>query len=177
MGDSNGIEIARDLQERNPNTVIIFVTSHRGYLDAAMDIKAARFIDKPVVKERVFSALDRAAFEMENNQIFVHTKDSRIVAVKKSEVILAEARLRTTQIVSAQGAVIAREGIRQIKEMLHSSSFAVPHNSYVVNMNYIKIFRREELLMEANGKTYTVPVSTRRQAEFKKEYIRFIGEG
>ena len=177
LGDGNGIEVAVKLQRQNKHTAIIIVTSHRGYLDDAMDIRAVRFIDKPVEPERVFSALDRAAAAVRDGYITVYTRDNRIVTLQHSEIVYAEARLRTSLLVTVGEVLIVREGIHQLQVWLSTDDFAVPHNSFVVNMNYIKVFRREEIVLATDGANYTVPVSGRRQAAFKKRYIRFIGEG
>jgi len=177
LGGINGMDVARALLQRSKNTAIIIVTSHRGYLDDAMDLKALRFIDKPLEEKRVFSALKRVAFESEHNTLTLHARDNSLVTLRKSELLYAEARLRWSLVVSVQGEYLVKEGIHCLQELLQGSPFAVPHNSYVVNMNYIRIFRREEVQLCQGGKTYTVPVSLRRQSAFRKEYIRFIGEG
>ncbi len=177
LGDTNGIAIAAELQQQSKSTAIIIVTAHRGYLDDAMDISAVRFIDKPVTASRVWSALDKVNEELEAGSITVHTKDSRMVTVRKKDILYAEARLRTSLLVTTDETLSVREGIHQLQERLCSGDFAIPHNSYVVNMNYIKIFRREEVVLAADSAFYSVPVSSRRQAAFKKSYIRFIGEG
>lgn len=177
LGDSNGIAVAQQLQQQNKNTAIVIVTAHRGYLDDAMDIHAVRFIDKPITPERVFSALKKIAADREAGSITVHAKDNRIITVRRKDIIYAEARLRTSLLVTTEEMLTVREGIHQLQEWLQYRSFAIPHNSYVVNMNYIKIFRREEVVLTADTTVYRIPVSSRRQAAFKKSYIRFIGEG
>lgn len=177
LGDGNGIEVAVKLQRQNKHTAIIIVTSHRGYLDDAMDIRAVRFIDKPVEQARVFSALDRVTAAARDGYITVHTKDNRIVTLKLSEIVYAEARLRTSLLVTVGEVLTVREGIHQLQAWLSIDDFAVPHNSFAVNMNYIKVFRREEIVLATDRATYTVPISGRRQAAFKKSYVRFIGEG
>ena len=58
LGDKNGIEIAKVLQSKNPNIIILIVTSYRHYLDEAMDLNVTRYIDKPITQQRIFSALE-----------------------------------------------------------------------------------------------------------------------
>ena len=66
LGDMSGIEIAEILKEKNPNCIIIVVTSYTDYLDAAMDLHVMRFLKKPVEQKRVYSALEKALQEMQS---------------------------------------------------------------------------------------------------------------
>ena len=69
-----------------------------------------------------------------------------------------------------------REGFKSFKRHLNSSFFAEPHYSFIVNMNYIKRFKRTEIFMDVHGKEKKIGVSSDKQAPFKKAYIRFLGE-
>ena len=176
LGDSNGIDIAKQIQQKNKNTIILIVTSYRQYLDEAMDLNVLRYIDKPITQERIYSALDKAVFVLNNNTFVVHTKNNKILTLKKSDVIYVEAKLKRTVIVTNDETITTRENISAIRPLLNASYFAVPHSSYIVNMNYIKSFKREEIKLDLGGSEQIISVATRKQPEFKSAYINFIGE-
>ncbi len=177
LGDMSGIEIAEKLKEKNANCIIIVVTSYTDYLDAAMDLHVIRFLKKPVEQKRVFSALEKALQEMNENLIMLSTKDNQIIRVKSRDIIYVEANLKAVTVCTHKKTYTVRESLKKIKTMLTASIFAVPHNSFIVNMNYISNFKREELTVETPTGEVKIQISNRKQPEFKRRFLEFIGEG
>lgn len=176
LGDSNGIDIAKEIRKKNENTVILIVTSYHQYLDDAMDLNVARYIDKPVVQSRFFSALDKALSIINESIITLHMKDNEILRLKVSDIIFAEAKLKSVFVCTGKQSYRIKETMKQLRSILTASCFATPHNSYIVNLNYIKDFKRDEIaLCEPYSKIH-ISVSTRKQADFKRRFLDFIGE-
>lgn len=177
LGDITGIEVAKQLKYRNSNSVIIVVTSYTDYLDDVMDLQVIRFLKKPVAQNNVYSALEKALQEINESLITFSTKDNGIVRVKKRDIIYIEAKLKYVTIYTTSDKYYVREPLKKIKVLLSSSDFAIPHNSFIVNMNYISKFRREEITLDMKGKEINIQISNRKQPEFKRRFIAFIGEG
>ncbi len=177
LGDTTGIDVANQLKSRNSNSVIIVVTSYAEYLDDAMDLQVIRFLKKPVVQNKVFSALEKALQEINEKLIAFSTIDNGIIRVKSRDIIYVEAKLKAVAVCTRDDTYLVREPLKRIKMTLSSSDFAIPHNSFIVNMNYISKFRREEITVDACGKDVNIQVSNRKQPEFKRRFMAFIGEG
>jgi DNA-binding LytR/AlgR family response regulator len=60
--------------------------------------------------------------------------------------------------------------------MLSSSYFAVPHNSYIINLNYVKKFKRDEISLAEPFSDVSISIASRKQVEFKRQFLDFIGE-
>lgn len=177
LGDANGIEIAKIIQKRNPDTVILIVTSYHQYLDDAMDIDVARYIDKPVTQSRIYSAMDKALSVINETVITIHLKDNRIIRLKQSVVVYAEAKLKGVYVYCRDSkSYRIRENMKQLRAMLNASCFATPHNSYIVNLNYVRDFSREEIFLSEPYFYQGILVATRKQPEFKRKFLDFIGE-
>lgn len=176
LGDTNGIAVAKQIQEKHKNTVILVVTAYHQYLDDAMDIQVTRYIDKPVTQNRIFSALDKAMSVIDENIITLHIKDNQVLRLKISDIIYAEAKLKGVFIYTKETSYQIKEIMKQLRSMLTSSCFAVPHNSYIVNMNYIKNFKRNEIRLEEPYSDIRISVATRKQSDFKRRFLDFIGE-
>ena len=176
LGDSNGIEIAKKLQLSNDKLVIIVITSYRQYLDAAMDIKVARYIDKPIIKDRVYSALDKAISLIDENVVTLHVKNNKIVRVKVSEIVYVEAKLRGVTVYCVNESYQVSQTLKQLLTVLNASCFATPHGSYIVNLNYIKYFKRYEITLCNPYNDVVISIATRKQPEFKRRFLDFIGE-
>ncbi len=176
LGDTNGIAIAKKIQKKHKNTVILVVTAYHQYLDDAMDIQVTRYIDKPATQNRIFSALDKALSVINESVITLHIKDSQVARLKVSDIIYAEAKLKGVFIYTKETAYRVKETMKQLRSMLTASCFAVPHNSYIVNMNYIRDFQRNEISLAEPYSNIRISVATRKQAEFKRRFLDFIGE-
>lgn len=177
LGDTNGITVAKEIQKKYKNTVILVVTAYHQYLDDAMDIQVTRYIDKPATQNRIFSALDKAISVINENVIALHIKDGQIVRLKNSDIVYAEAKFKCVFIYTKEKTHHRiKETMKQLRSMLTASCFAVPHNSYIVNMNYIQNFQRNEIVLSRPYSDIRISVATRKQTEFKRSFLDFIGE-
>lgn len=176
LGDSNGIEIAKKMQSRDKHTVILIVTSYHQYLDDAMDINVTRYIDKPVTQNRIFSALDKALSIINESIITFTTKDNQIARLRCSDIVYIEAKFKGVYIYTKNTCYRIKEPIKQLRSMLTATCFAVPHNSYIVNLNYITDFKRDEITLTDPYSNIKISIATRKQAEFKRHFLDFVGE-
>lgn len=177
LGDLNGIDVAKEIQKKHKNTVILVVTAYHQYLDDAMDINVTRYIDKPVTENRIFSALDKAMRVINESIVTLHIKDGHVVRLKVSEVVYAEARLKGVFVYTESDVSYrVKETLKQLRYMFDTSCFGVPHNSFLVNMNYIKNFQRNEITLGRPFSGTKISVATRKQTEFKRRFLDFIGE-
>ena len=176
LGDSNGIDIASEIQKQNKNTVILIVTSYHQYLDAAMDLKVTRYIDKPITQQRIFSALDKAMSEINQNIVTLHMKDKRVIRIKQADIVYIEAKLKKVTVYTVDKEYVIKENLKDLHDILTASYFAVPHSSYIVNLNYVRDFKRDEFRLDKPYNKERIFVATRKQAEFKRKFLDFIGE-
>lgn len=176
LGDTNGIAVAKQIQQKHKNTVILVVTAYHQYLDDAMDIQVTRYIDKPATQNRIFSALDKAMSVINESVITLHIKDSKVARLKISDIIYAEAKFKGVFIYTKETVYRIKETMEQLRSILTASCFAVPHNSYIVNMNYIRDFQRDEIALAEPYSDIKISVATRKQPEFKRRF-RFYRRG
>lgn len=176
LGSLTGVDVAKNINTVNPNAVIIVVTSYSEYLDEAMDLHVTRFLNKPVAQSKVYSALEKALEEINENLLSFTTKDNQVLRVKYRDIIYIESRFKSVTMYTAGGVYSSANYLKKFKAALTSSVFAIPHNSYIVNMNYISKFRREEIIVDVMGKEVNIPISSRKQSDFKRRFMAFIGE-
>ncbi len=176
LGSLTGVDVAKNINTVNPNAVIIVVTSYSEYLDEAMDLHVTRFLNKPVAQSKVYSALEKALEEINENLLSFTTKDNQVLRVKYRDIIYIESRFKSVTMYTLGGVYSSANYLKKFKAALTSSVFAIPHNSYIVNMNYISKFRREEIIVDVMGKEVNIPISSRKQSDFKRRFMAFIGE-
>ena len=177
LGDVTGIEILKQMKENNLPTTVLVVTSFPQYIDEAMDFAILRYIEKPVEESRVFRALDSALERMDERYIVL--RDIRTRSMHKVafiDIVYAETKMRKVMVHTKAGTFVLREGFRDFKNRLKASFFAEPHYSYIVNMHYIKVFKRTEIILDVGGEDKKINVSSDRQHQLRKKYYHFLGE-
>ncbi len=173
MPDLNGIELGKKLQMSNPDLVLIYITAYNHYLDEALDLGITRFFDKPIDSKRFYKGLDKAIEKLDKTEVHIHLKDSNngIVTVKMNNIIMVEIEKRKTRIVTKDGIYHSKNSIKTWRERLNKSYFESPHNSYIVNTNYITYFCKEYIILDNE---YNVPISYPRRVEFKKKFMMLL---
>lgn len=166
MQETNGIQVAKEISKRNKNIVIFIVTAYNSYLDDAMDLNVFRFIDKNSINPtRMYSSLDKAISRINQGEILLRNQRNEVTRISKNDIMYIEAKKRRTYIITNSNIYNSSKPLYYFKEQLMSNYFVVPHNSYIVNLNYIAKYQREKLTMK-NG--VEIFISQKQQAEMKK---------
>lgn len=173
MPDINGIELGKKLQSSNPDLVLIYITAYNHYLDDALDLGITRFFDKPIDSKRFYKGLDKAIEKLDKTEIQIHLKDSNngIATVRMNDIIMVEIENRKTKITTKDTVYHSKSNIKSWRERLNKSYFESPHNSYIVNTNYITYFCKEYIILDEK---YNVPISYPRRVEFKKKFMMLL---
>lgn len=173
MPDINGIELGKKLQNANSDLVLIYITAYNHYLDDALDLGVTRFFDKPINSKRFYKGLDKAIEKLDNTEVQIHLKnsDNGITSVKANDIIMIEIENRKTKITTKDAVYHSKSSIKTWRERLNKSYFESPHNSYIVNTNYITYYCKEYIILDNK---YNVPVSYARRAEFKKKFMMLL---
>lgn len=175
MKDINGIEVGRKLQNENPDLVLIYVTAYNQYLDEALDLGITRFFDKPIDSQRFYEGMDRAVSKVDNTEIKFYLKDDNkgVVTVRRKDIIFVEIQGRKTEIHTKEHDYLSKDGIKVWKARLNKSYFEIPHNSYIINTNFITYFCKEYVILDNK---YTIPIAYSKRAEFKRKFMKLMGD-
>ena len=173
MDELNGIQTAKQINQRSRTTVIFIITAYQKYLDDAMDLNIFRFIDKPINAQRIYNGLDKAIKNIKNNNISFRTRNDGIVTMIKNDIVCVEVSRKQVFVTTVDNKYVAREKMDFFKENLTSSNFAIPHNSYVINFNFVANFYRNKVHLK-DGQI--ISIAPKKQVEIRKKFIRFLGE-
>lgn len=177
MPGVSGIELGRYIKEEAPATSIIYTTSSTDFALDAFENHALRYLLKPVRQADLFSALDLAYTLYEQRQeTFLIKSSSGIVSTTPDRIVLAENTGRAVRYLLADGTSVQTVSRRTrldeaVAPLPERPEFIKPHNSFWVNMTYIRAIRKDDLVMD-NG--LLVPISRSRQAEVKRAYLKFL---
>ena len=175
MPGCNGIELGKILREKNRHIVLMYITSHKKYLDEALNLNAARFFEKPIDSKRFYDGLDNALKRIDNTTIkFFLKEDNASVRINANDIIYVEIEPighRKTKIVTEEKTYISSNKIVFWEEHLISSLFVKTHKSYIINMEYITKYENNTLQLD--GK-YNILISRNYQSSVHKAFIRYM---
>lgn len=161
MDGINGIEVGRELQKANPDLVLIYVTAYNHYLDDALDLGITRFFDKPIDSQRFYEGMDKAISKIDNTELRFYLKDSNkgVVTVRSKDIIFVEIIGRKTKIHTKSHEYLSKDGIKVWKARLNKSYFEIPHNSYIINTNFITYYCKDYIMLDYK---YNIPIAFQR---------------
>ena len=172
MGNVNGIEAAEEIRKYAPDTIIIFVSSHRNYVFDAFRCEALHYILKPITQaefDGVFMRalnkynLSRKTFPVSWNHTRANPRISDITFIESYK------RRLLVHTVNATYQHIAK--ITDAYDQLKTHGFVLVHQSFIVNMHYIQSFSSDEIILH-DGQS--VMVSVRKRAEALEIYDKYI---
>lgn len=172
MGNLNGIDVAAKLLEGKDDTLIFFITNYSIYSDRAADIRAHRYLSKPVDKDRLSNGIDSALKKIYDVTKIITATDmetKKRCKIPISSIIFIENTGRHTRIyLTTRPAFIIDEIFSIIKERIESEVeyFAMPHQSYYVNMRFVDDYDRTEVKMSYGKRAYTAIMARGRYKAF-----------
>jgi two-component system LytT family response regulator len=165
---------------------IIFVTAYHDYALKAFKYNAIDYILKPISIEELILAVNKAILRIEEKIVFdnqvIHntinpTRNSpniitissldKVDIIKKEDILFCKSDGRyTTFFLNNNTEIMACKNLGEFQELLKDDPFFRIHNSYIVNIKYVKnINKKTGYYCEMLNGTY-LPIAKRRQDSF-----------
>lgn len=174
MPGFTGIQAARELRTFDSETKIIFLTSSPEFAVESYRVDAFYYLLKPIRQGELFPVLDRLLQRLRRAEdTLLLTMPSGLVRLPYSGIEVLEVNSKRLLFYLTDGSVREIPGtLTQYEpQLLGHGGFVKVHRSYLVNMDYIRHFRSNELLT-CSGRA--VPVSRLLSAAVRKEYLDFL---
>jgi len=171
------------LQQTKPwSFKTIFVTAFNQYAIKAIKFSALDYILKPVNEFEFCSAIQSAIDTIQQNEHSVQMENfmdvfrnqSRKLVLRTSEAVhiidvadiiyCKSDNSYTTFYIEGQKTILVSKSLKEYESILESQSFLRPHQSFLVNLNFIQKVDKSDggFLILKNGTE--IPVSSRRKA-------------
>ena len=182
LGDGTGFQVLEKATWKN--FMVIFTTAYDEYAVLAFKLSAIDYLLKPVIKEELQSAIEKAQHKysekrtaqqlewfkdiMQGNKNqdkkIILSDNETIYFVKVQDIVRCQAEGTYTEfyIIPNQKITVSRS-LKEFEDMLTPFGFIRVHHSHLVNKEKIQKFQKSDggsLLMENN---HEVPVSQRRK--------------
>ncbi|MCT2535467.1 LytTR family DNA-binding domain-containing protein [Aquibacillus koreensis] len=140
MPKLDGVKAIEACLKINPALRFIFTTGYGQYAVKAFDLNALDYVMKPIKKERLYIALDKARTALvekkQKNKIITIKVDRVSYFIHLDKVIFIERDKRKTIIHTEQQIYETNESLNNLVEQLNDNFFRT-HRSFIVNKQYI----------------------------------------
>ena len=174
MPGFTGMQAAHEIRKFNEEIKIIFLTSSREFAIESYSVGAYYYLLKPVLKEKLFSVLDKVVSEITSKQ------ESCIIYTHMGIVNIPFARIECLEVYNkhlvfhlsdgstkeTRGALTDYENV-----FLERKEFLKIHRSYILNMDYIHSIEAGEITTYS-GKIF--PVSRLLAKDIKEHYMNYM---
>lgn len=180
MNEMDGRETAVKLRQLHKHIMLVFFTALTSLTYDICKVTPFRYIEKGFRKEQMLEELREVIAEMRRRKelpVLQVRCDRKKKQVRIRDIIYIE-RTRgkcivhlsqTSELYEQVHECAVMESLDELAQRLCLYGFGYPHNSYIVNIGYIRQYENQELLME-NGDRLNVARS--KKAEFEKKYMQ-----
>lgn len=174
MGKINGMETARKIREVDMNMEIIFITSLIDYVQEGYEVKAYRYLLKPIRQEDLKKHLLTCIKEVQvrNNYIIVNDK-SNTYKIYSHDIKYIEVQKKIISIYTNDKDITTRYSLGKIEKDLNSEKFVRCHKSYIVNLSFIEGIKPNSLRLESGEE---IPISRYRYKDVKIKFLKFLSD-
>lgn len=179
MEEMDGIETARRIRQLSPNVYIVFVTAYITYALEGYKVNAIRYLLKEEnnLEGALKECLDTIVVQMDYEEVRYESDfQNGRMSITVDSILYVESRLHKVIF------FVMEDGIKEyskygkldlVEQELRQYRFCRIHQSFLVNMKYVRNVERYIALLE-NGAG--ISISKKYYKDVEMEYIRMQGE-
>ena len=175
MGQINGMDTARKIREVDNKIEIIFITSLIDYVQEGYEVRAYRYLLKPIesdeLKKHVLTCIKYIEIN-KNNYIVINNK-SNTYKIHSNEIKYIEVQKKDMLIHTINKNFDMRYSLEKIEKDLNLDKFIRCHKSFLVNLSYVENIKPNIAVLESGEE---VPVSRYRYKDVKEKFLKFLGD-
>ena len=170
----NGMDTARKIREFDQNLEIIFMTSFSEFMQEWYEVKAYRYILKPISERKISRNILPCINEImkkKNNYLTINVKNY-VDRIKIDSIVYIETDRPNILIYTNDNKYTTKMSISKIDKILREHGFFRCHNSYIVNLKLVESMNSNTLKI---GEKY-IPISKYRVKELKLALTNILGD-
>lgn len=167
MPGMDGIAVGKEIVKRKPVCRIIVASAAEGRFKEAFQIRAVRFVSKPLDLGEVEEAL-AAVIETESDRLKVYFKRNAYF-IGQQEIYYVKAVNGESDCITNSQRFRNKYSLNRLEEMLSRELFFRVNKRYIVNLAFVEEYHENTIKI---GREYIV-VSRRKRKEFERRYVEF----
>lgn len=153
MPEMNGIEVARQLQEMNINTIVVFLTISKDFYLEAFDLHAYNYIPKVDFDqarfERIFLNLTKKV-RVDNEDVMVLFSFGRNVIIPIEDIWYFESNSRILTVHYKKESFDFYSTMSKVEEELSDKNFIRIHRSFLIAISAVQSYTHNSIVLK-NG--------------------------
>ena len=152
MKELSGMEAAKRIRIFDENALIVFVTSYIEKMPEAFDVNAFHYLVKPINEEKVREVITRAVQRLEEHRRFFSLQmKHQNHMMEYDRLKYLESQGRKVCVHTTDGRVYEYYGtLKEALKKLDEKQFVQIHQAYVVNLDKVDRFGKEQLVMQGD---------------------------
>lgn len=171
MPQQNGMKLAKALRENSFHKPIVFISSNREMAMLGYEVSAVRYLAKPVDRERLREALLYCFRQRQEHKELLLPVTGGTQKILPKEILYIEVQGRGCQIKLEQASLYTNMRISELDPVLQNQGFIRSHQSFLVNLRFIRAIRSRELEL-INGEN--VPISKHRIQAVRQAFFSYL---
>lgn len=162
MPGALGTELAAEFKRMARAPTVVFVTAHSEHALTAFDLEAVDYLTKPVKRDRLFAALQRAARRAPTHAneatqdvaaaaVLVVSERGRVVRVPLADVLYLKAELKYVTLRTATHSYVLDDSLTDLEQRLGDRVLRVHRNALVAKQAVRALERRKLADSEDEG--------------------------
>ena len=174
-GEHDGMDAARILAQENNPAMLVFITSHREWINEGYKVSALDFLVKPLDAREFRDTLDRCRKQYEAQHYLLFEKRDDVLQIMASSILIITARKNYVEIsyLGGKQPFEYRTTMTEMEQQLSGKGFFRCHPSYIINLAYLKRVYRDEkdrfwAYLSDGEQEYKLTVSQNKWADLKR---------
>lgn len=175
MDNINGMDVARQIRQLGSKMEIIFITSLIDYVQEGYEVKAYRYLLKPINLEELKKHLLTCIKDIKlnkKNYILIKNK-ANTYKISSNEITYIEVQKKDMLIHTINKNFEVRYSLEKIEKDLNLDKFVRCHKSFIVNLSYVENIKSNSAILESGEE---IPVSRYRYKDVKTKFLKFLGD-
>lgn len=155
----SGIKLKEILSAKGKKEKIIFVESDKDYMENAFGKNVYAYINFPKDKVKLERVMVRIFLEYQQDKYISFRINQLEYRIKEEKILYIQSQDKYSYVVTLDKKYLVRRAMNSWLEILDNNDFVRCHRTYIVNMKYVKIIRKN-IILDTNEE---IPVSRRRR--------------
>lgn len=173
MNELSGMDVARKIREFDNKVEILFTTSVEQYVFEAYEVKAYRYLVKPIEYEELKKQVKLCISDyLSKNSIISIDSNKATVKIPIGEILYAEVMKKEVTIYTESKVYTIETSMKRVENKLSNYGFFRCHHSYLINLNKASEIRDKAVFI--NDKE--IPVSRMKYKALKVKLVNLLGD-
>lgn len=173
MGELDGIDTANHIRQIDRHVIIVFVTSHKKYMQRSFECMPFRFLLKPVKFDDFNKVYGEICIKLKDKPgTIVFSENRSRIRVFCDNIIFFESRLHWIVIHTKDGKEYKiRKTIKELIETIDTDTFIRIHRAFIVNLSHIYKISESDVIMHHYNNP--IPISRTYKKELTDKFLDF----